>query len=405
LFTFAETEPVSVYPPEDNPQADAKVEITAMTGSRSWLWIGTSAGRILCIPLPRLEGVPLTTGRPLVSYHGHVGPVSFLVPTVKPLISSKLLMSKARKIADEDVGDDAAAADLEKSDSKAGVAKGRKSNFKMPDFRASKRKSGFNFRRNSPSFVKPPPRRRSSAREDEPGLVRAKSLGNLSNLDDSSDYIDDINELYSALMCERDTFDDDDIYCTFVRSNSTISENTDEPLYMTFDPESEEARNYRKRLASQAFRRQSTGSVEERRSSCTLPANLNPSSVRENLSQGSVREINRRRPKSEAFIFSNEVENREDATYANFASVAVKSLDDEETKISEEPKTKESESEAKAKRTSSNDPQKSKMNFVGNSYIVMSGGKDYKSYKPTGSDITKIVHPNEPVLLMWQCAL
>ncbi|XP_064642020.1 rho guanine nucleotide exchange factor 10-like protein isoform X2 [Lineus longissimus] len=394
-----ESEPVCVFPPEENQLADVKVEITAMTGSRSWLWIGTSAGRILCIPLPRLEGVPLTTGRPLVSYHGHDGPVSFLVPTVKPLIPSKLLMSKVRKlVVEEDVKNDAVAEALERSASKVSV-KGKIKNFKLPDFRASKRKSGgFNMQRNSPSFVKSPPRRRSSAREEEPGLVKAKSLGNLSKLDDSGDYIDDINELYSSLMCERDSFEEEDVYDSLLASGSDHSfvESQEEPLYMTFDPESEEAVNYRKKLAA-TNRRQSTGSVTgERRSSYTLPANLK---------SGSIRENNRRRPKSEAYSFSSEEGRFEEAAYASLPSTGIKSLDDDDMKIMEEPQAKGKETETKRERTTSHDVKKSKMNFVGNSYIVMSGGKNYKSYKLTGSNNSKIVKTNEPLLLMWQCAL
>lgn len=42
------------------------------------LWIGTSVGCVLTLPLPRLEGVPQIKGRPFVSYQGHVGPVKFL---------------------------------------------------------------------------------------------------------------------------------------------------------------------------------------------------------------------------------------------------------------------------------------------------------------------------------------
>lgn len=42
------------------------------------LWIGTSVGCVLTLPLPRLEGVPQIKGRPSVSYHAHVGPIKFL---------------------------------------------------------------------------------------------------------------------------------------------------------------------------------------------------------------------------------------------------------------------------------------------------------------------------------------
>jgi len=54
------------------------IHITCLLSESGWLWIGTSAGFILTVPLPRLEGVPQVKGRPTVSFHGHVGPVQFV---------------------------------------------------------------------------------------------------------------------------------------------------------------------------------------------------------------------------------------------------------------------------------------------------------------------------------------
>ncbi|XP_028337418.1 rho guanine nucleotide exchange factor 10-like [Physeter macrocephalus] len=41
--------------------------------------VGTSLGVVVALPVPRLQGIPKVTGRGLVSYHAHNGPVKFLV--------------------------------------------------------------------------------------------------------------------------------------------------------------------------------------------------------------------------------------------------------------------------------------------------------------------------------------
>ena len=43
------------------------------------LWVGTNVGISLTIPLPRLEGVPIISGRVNISYHAHFGPITFLL--------------------------------------------------------------------------------------------------------------------------------------------------------------------------------------------------------------------------------------------------------------------------------------------------------------------------------------
>jgi len=54
------------------------IHITCMLSERGLLWIGTSYGFVLTLPLPRLEGIPKAKGRPTVSFHGHTGPIRFL---------------------------------------------------------------------------------------------------------------------------------------------------------------------------------------------------------------------------------------------------------------------------------------------------------------------------------------
>ncbi|KAK3857916.1 hypothetical protein Pcinc_035865 [Petrolisthes cinctipes] len=56
------------------------VYVTALLASRGLLWVGTNVGVALTIPLPRLEGVPIISGRANISYHAHKGPISFLLP-------------------------------------------------------------------------------------------------------------------------------------------------------------------------------------------------------------------------------------------------------------------------------------------------------------------------------------
>lgn len=46
--------------------------------------MGTDAGISLTVPLPRLEGVPIISGRVNVSYHAHMGPVRLLLPLQDP---------------------------------------------------------------------------------------------------------------------------------------------------------------------------------------------------------------------------------------------------------------------------------------------------------------------------------
>lgn len=55
--------------------------ITSLMTSKGFLWVGTCSGVLLTFPLPRLkDGVPIISGRPFVSYHGHNGPIQFLIP-------------------------------------------------------------------------------------------------------------------------------------------------------------------------------------------------------------------------------------------------------------------------------------------------------------------------------------
>ncbi|XP_041377385.1 rho guanine nucleotide exchange factor 10-like protein [Gigantopelta aegis] len=77
--------------------------VTSLSVSKGILWIGTSPGFILTLPLPRLrDGVPLASGRPNISLHSHRGPVKFLLPiyyssSVAEFNRSNSLWSSLRK--------------------------------------------------------------------------------------------------------------------------------------------------------------------------------------------------------------------------------------------------------------------------------------------------------------------
>ncbi|VEN60464.1 unnamed protein product, partial [Callosobruchus maculatus] len=55
------------------------VFVTSLLACKGLLWVGTNVGRTLTIPLPRLEGVPIISGRVNISYHAHFGPITFLL--------------------------------------------------------------------------------------------------------------------------------------------------------------------------------------------------------------------------------------------------------------------------------------------------------------------------------------
>lgn len=53
--------------------------VSALLAVQGLLWVGTTAGVSVTVPLPKLEGLPLTGGHIGVSYHAHAGPVTFLL--------------------------------------------------------------------------------------------------------------------------------------------------------------------------------------------------------------------------------------------------------------------------------------------------------------------------------------
>ncbi|XP_021565204.1 rho guanine nucleotide exchange factor 10 isoform X3 [Carlito syrichta] len=56
-----------------------RLSVTSLLVSHGLLMVGTSLGILVALPVPRLQGIPKVTGRGMVSYHAHNGPVKFIV--------------------------------------------------------------------------------------------------------------------------------------------------------------------------------------------------------------------------------------------------------------------------------------------------------------------------------------
>ncbi len=66
------------------------IHVTALMASRGLLWVGTNVGIALTVPLPRLEGVPIISGRANISYHAHFGAVTFFLNLQHKVLTTEL---------------------------------------------------------------------------------------------------------------------------------------------------------------------------------------------------------------------------------------------------------------------------------------------------------------------------
>ena len=71
-------------------QPQRSIHVTSLMASRGLLWVGTNVGIALTVPLPRLEGVPIISGRANISYHAHYGPVTFFLNIQHKIVSAEL---------------------------------------------------------------------------------------------------------------------------------------------------------------------------------------------------------------------------------------------------------------------------------------------------------------------------
>ncbi|XP_072620038.1 rho guanine nucleotide exchange factor 10 isoform X10 [Vulpes vulpes] len=66
-----------------------RLSVTSLLVCHGLLMVGTSVGIVVALPVPRLQGIPKVTGRGMVSYHAHNGPVKFLVMATAALKTDK----------------------------------------------------------------------------------------------------------------------------------------------------------------------------------------------------------------------------------------------------------------------------------------------------------------------------
>lgn len=76
--------------------------VTSLLACKGLLWVGTNVGRALTIPLPRLEGVPIISGRVNISYHAHFGPISFLL-ALQPKTNGNTLSKLTSRDSKEEI--------------------------------------------------------------------------------------------------------------------------------------------------------------------------------------------------------------------------------------------------------------------------------------------------------------
>lgn len=84
--------------------------VSALAAGQGLLWVGSTAGVTVTVPLPRLEGLPLVGGHAAVSYHAHAGPVTFLLPLTAErdadVATVRRNLAGVRALADTDDGKD-----------------------------------------------------------------------------------------------------------------------------------------------------------------------------------------------------------------------------------------------------------------------------------------------------------
>ncbi|XP_037970851.2 rho guanine nucleotide exchange factor 10 isoform X1 [Plutella xylostella] len=77
--------------------------VSALQAAQGLLWVGTTAGVCVTVPLPRLEGLPLLGGALAAAHHAHAGPVTFLLPLLPEReddpAAARRHLSTARRLA------------------------------------------------------------------------------------------------------------------------------------------------------------------------------------------------------------------------------------------------------------------------------------------------------------------
>uniref|UniRef100_A0A4W3JJT6 Rho guanine nucleotide exchange factor 10 n=1 Tax=Callorhinchus milii TaxID=7868 RepID=A0A4W3JJT6_CALMI len=77
--TLEHLQDVNIATPIHNmTSGNQRVSVTCLLVCHGLLLVGTNLGIIVALPVPRLQGIPKVTGRGMVSYHAHCGPVKCL---------------------------------------------------------------------------------------------------------------------------------------------------------------------------------------------------------------------------------------------------------------------------------------------------------------------------------------
>merc|ERR1719266_2607354 len=72
------------------------IYVTALKAAKGLLWVGTNVGIALTIPLPRLEGVPIISGKANISYHAHFGPVRMFLPLQQKVVTAEPVIARQK---------------------------------------------------------------------------------------------------------------------------------------------------------------------------------------------------------------------------------------------------------------------------------------------------------------------
>ncbi|XP_037075039.1 rho guanine nucleotide exchange factor 10-like isoform X2 [Pollicipes pollicipes] len=158
------------------------VAVTALVAGRGLLWVGTSVGVTLTIPLPRLEGVPIISGRGNISYHAHCGAVTYLQVLSAPAARALAPAAPRESVIHEEAPAEA-----------AGRLAKRRSDTSLSD---SKKSVRIQPRFSSPSLL----RKRSRDRDNMTRRLSKTLPRGMSLLSASGSVCDDVYGLYGNLL-------------------------------------------------------------------------------------------------------------------------------------------------------------------------------------------------------------
>ncbi|XP_055551577.1 uncharacterized protein LOC129733952 isoform X2 [Wyeomyia smithii] len=104
-------------------ETSSSIQVTALMAAKGMLWVGTNVGITLTIPLPRLEGVPIISGGVNISYHAHLGPVTYLLPLVTKSYHPLTPTQPSKTVAIQDTPDNKSTSNDTKEESQEQSAK------------------------------------------------------------------------------------------------------------------------------------------------------------------------------------------------------------------------------------------------------------------------------------------